>query len=149
MTSISESSTGASVFFWTHVEIYISLSSLLLPETINGLSVSLMCLFYKRSTKGIRRKLHPYRRPRMYLLHYSALFLKHSTESTHSSLPPESGDFLFNLSYFITVSASFSVLSALISQSIAVICPTSTPSVLSFEKRIKTLNVGKPLNLCK
>ena len=37
MTSISESSTGASVFFWTRVEIYISMFNLFLPETINGL----------------------------------------------------------------------------------------------------------------
>ena len=33
----------------------------------------------------------------MYLLHYPALFLKHSTEGTHTSYPSETANYLFNL----------------------------------------------------
>ena len=50
--------------------------------------------------------------PDMYLLHCLSLFYKWSTEGTHSGFLLELARLLFNLPYFVTVSASFSVLSA-------------------------------------
>ena len=91
------------------VEIYISLSRLLLPETIDGFqpyhwcACSCLKLSKVHSTDCL---------PDMCLLHWLLLFYKQSTEGTHSGFSPKLARSLFNLPYFTTVSASFSVLSA-------------------------------------
>ena len=112
---------GASRRIYLLLLVHISTSSPSSPLWAL-LTVTLMCIFYPETTDGsfepassIRKlsKAHSTnRRPRMYLLHCPALFYKQSTEGTHSGFPPKAARSLFNLPYFMTVSAPFSVLSA-------------------------------------
>ena len=70
------------------------LTCVLLPETIKGeIYTALTYVLYKESIEG---NAHNCTR-NMYLLHYPALFLKHSTEGTHTHKLRDKAHFLFNL----------------------------------------------------
>ena len=71
-----------------------------------------LCVYPISSCLKLSKAHSTYHQPSMCLLHYPALFLKHSTEGTHSGFLLDLARFLFNPSYFATVSVSFSVLSA-------------------------------------
>lgn len=84
MESISEASVRAPGTVIVLVEIYISLSTLLLPETIDSFYPYHLCIC---SCLKLSKAHSTDCFPDMYLLHYLALFYKQSTEGTYIGFP--------------------------------------------------------------